>query len=109
LQGAAALTAFYGLDFADPSLEVLMRHRAILFGLLGLLLLGAAFRPAWRPLALAGGFASVLSFLALAHGASGANAAVMRVAAMDWVALAFLVVAAVVHARTVKAARTPRV
>ena len=99
LLGPAALASLYGLDFADPSLQVLMRHRAVLFGLLGMLLLGAVFRPAWRPMALVGGFASLGSFLALAYGTAGANAAVMRVAMVDWVALGCLVVAAALHLR----------
>lgn len=99
LQGAGALSTFYGLDFSDPSLEVLMRHRAVLFGLIGVLLAGAAFRPGWRPAALAAGFVCVLSFLALAHGADGANGAVMRVATMDWIALACLAVAGIMRVR----------
>ena len=101
LAGPAQLQALYGLDFADPSLQVLMRHRAVLFGLLGLLLAAAAFRPALRTLALIGGFASVLSFFALAYGTDGANAQVMRVATVDWLAFGCLVVAAALqlHAR----------
>lgn len=97
--GAAQLTSLYGLDFGDPSLQVLMRHRAVLFGLLGVLLLAAAFVPSLRTLALIGGFASVLSFFALAYGTPGANPQVMRVATVDWIAFACLVVAAVLHWR----------
>ena len=99
LLGPAQLQSLYGLDFADPSLEVLMRHRAVLFGIVGALLLVAAFRPALRPAALLAGFASVLSFFALAYGVDGANAQVMRVAAVDWIAFGCLVVAAVLHLR----------
>ena len=104
LLGAGALTALYGLDFADPSLQVLMRHRAVLFGIVGGLLGVAAFRPALRPAAQLAGFGSVLSFLALAYGTEGANAAVMKVAAVDLVALACLVAAAILHARARAAA-----
>jgi hypothetical protein len=99
LLGPAQLTSLYGLDFADPSLQILMRHRAVLFGLLGALLLAAAFRPTLRTLALIGGFASVVSFFALAYGIPGGNAQVMRVAAVDWVAFGCLVVAAGLHWR----------
>jgi hypothetical protein len=99
LYGPAQLAALYGLDFSDPSLQVLMRHRAVLFGLLGVLLAAAAFRPALRTIALIGGFASVLSFFALAYGIDGANAQVMRVAAVDWLAFACLVGAAALHVR----------
>ncbi len=93
--GAAQLTALYGLDFGDPDLAVLMRHRAVLFGLLGAFLLVAAFRPRWQPAALVAGFVSVLSFLVIAWSTGGYNAAVARVVTADLVALACLVVATV--------------
>ncbi|MFY8016778.1 MAG: phosphopantetheine adenylyltransferase, partial [Inhella sp.] len=50
--GAARLEQLYGLRMDEPNLLLLMRHRALLFGLLGLLLVAAAFRPAWQGLAL---------------------------------------------------------
>ena len=103
LLGAGALTALYGVDFADP--RVLMRHRAVLFGIVGGLLLAAAFRPALRTAALLAGFASVLSFLALAWGTDGANAAVMKVATVDGVALACLAVAAYLHVGSRRSSR----
>jgi hypothetical protein len=93
LLGAEALTRLYGLEFADPSLQVLMRHRAVLFGVVGGLLLAAAL----RPVALLAGFASVVSYFALAYGTDGANAHVLRVAAVDWLAFACLAVAAVLR------------
>jgi hypothetical protein len=95
--GPSQLQSLYGLDFADPSLQVLMRHRAVLFGLVGTLLAVAAFRPALRSTALVAGFGSVVPFLALAHGVDGANAQVMRVAAADWVALGCLAAAAAMY------------
>lgn len=93
--GPERLTALYGLEFHDPSLAILMRHRAVLFGLLGLFLVTAAFRPSlWLPAFLAA-FASVLSFLALAHGTGNYNPAVATVVIADWVALACLVPGAI--------------
>lgn len=98
--GSAQLTTLYGLDFGDPDLAILMRHRAVLFGLLGAFLLVAAFRPRWQSVALIAGFVSVLSFLAIAWSTGGYNAAVARVVTADLVALACLVVAAVLTAVT---------
>jgi len=95
--GADALTRLYGLDFSEPNLEILMRHRAVLFGLLGVLLVAAGFRPALRTVALLAGFASVLSFLALAWAVGDYGPAVARVVAADWVALGCLGVAAALH------------
>jgi len=95
--GADALTRLYGLDFSEPNLEILMRHRAVLFGLLGALLVAAGFRPALRTVALWAGFASVLSFLGLAWAVGDYGPAVARVVAADWVALGCLGVAAALH------------
>jgi hypothetical protein len=96
--GSARLATLYGLPFDEPNLVILMRHRAALFGLLGLFLLLAAFRPALQPLAFVAGFASVLSFLYLAWSVGGYNAQLGRVFAADLVALACLVVGAAVLA-----------
>jgi hypothetical protein len=92
--GAGRLRDLYGIPVEGPDLAILLRHRAVLFGLLGAFLALAAFRPALQGLALAAGFASVLAFLALAWATPGYNAALARVVWADWVALAGLVVAA---------------
>lgn len=91
--GAERLSTLYAVALPDPNLVVLMRHRAVLFGLLGLLLLGAAFRPAWQPLALAGGLLSVLSFLILAWPIGEYSAALRKIFVADLVALASLLAA----------------
>lgn len=90
--GAAQLTSLYGLTLGDPNEILLMRHRAVLFGILGTFLLVAAFRPAFRTAAFLGGFVSVGSFLWLARPFGDYNASVARVVAVDWIALAVLVV-----------------
>ena len=92
--GSEQLAALYGLSFSDPGLAILMRHRAVLFGLLGLFLVFAAFRPSLQPAAFAAGFISVASFLWLAWSTGGYNAQVARVVAADLVALACVVVGA---------------
>jgi hypothetical protein len=92
--GPERLSALYGLEIAEPNLAILMRHRAILFGLLGLFFLVAAFRPELQFGAIVVGFASVLSFLWIAWSVDGYNAQVRRVVVADEVALACLVVAA---------------
>ncbi len=103
--GSERLAALYGLNFDEPNLALLMRHRAVLFGLLGAFLLFAAFNRAWHTPALIGAAASVLSFLALAWFAGGAvNTQIQRVVIADIVALACLVVAGIAHALN----RSPR-
>lgn len=91
--GAERLATLYGLPFQEPNLLLLMRSRAVLFGLLGALLVYAALRPALQPLALFGGLVSVLSFLSLAWSSPGYNAALRRVVIADWLALAALLLA----------------
>lgn len=91
--GAAQLEALYGVPLEDPGLVLLLRHRAVLFALLGVLLVVAAFRRALVAPALVAGFTSVVGFLALAQGASLDNAAIARVVLADWIALALLLVA----------------
>ncbi|MEO8248671.1 MAG: phosphopantetheine adenylyltransferase [Burkholderiales bacterium] len=96
--GSERLAALYGLSFAEPNSAILMRHRAVLFGLLGLFFVFAAFRPAYQTLAFVAGFASVVSFLWLAWSIGGYNAEVSRIVMADIVALACLVVGASAHA-----------
>ena len=90
--GGDRLTALYGVAANEPNLAILMRHRAVLFGLLGVFLLCAAFQPALQPMAFVAGFVSVVSFLVLAGSVGGYNGQVARVVLADWVALAGLIV-----------------
>ncbi len=88
--GADRLTALYGVPMDDPNLEILMRHRAVLFGLLASFLFAAAFSPRLRGMAFGAGFVSVVSFLYLAASADGHNPLIGRVLTADVIALACL-------------------
>ncbi len=92
--GSAQLNALYGLSFDEVNLSILMRHRAVLFGLLGAFLLVAAFRPKFQWAAFMAGFVSVVSFLILAGSTGHYNAQIGRVSTADLVALACLMVGA---------------
>lgn len=100
--GAPRLTALYGISFDDANLAILMRHRAVLFGLLGTFLAFAAFRPTVQPLAFLAGFASVLSFLYLAWSVGGYNAQMGRVFIADVVALVCLAIGVAAYAFTAR-------
>ena len=91
--GAERLAVLYGQSFDDPNLLIMMRHRAVLFGLLGTLLLAAAFVTWLRPLALGAGLVSVISFILLAKLSPGYNEALRKVVIADWVALVGLLLA----------------
>ena len=95
--GPERLAALYGLPINEPNLEILMRHRAVLFGLLGVFLAYAAFVPAYRNVAFVAGFVSVLSFLYLAYSVGGYNAQIARVFTADVVALVCLLIGGALH------------
>ena len=90
--GNERLAALYGMDFSEPNLAILMRHRAVLFGLLGGFFLFAAFRPAWQRVAFVAGLVSVVSFLGLAGSVGGYNAHIAHVVTADVVAFVCLVI-----------------
>jgi len=96
--GASHLRVLYGLDFSDPSALLLMRHRAVLFGLLGTFFIIAAFVRPLQLSALVLAAVSVVSFLALSFAVGGFNASIARVVAVDWVALALLLVGSLAYA-----------
>jgi hypothetical protein len=89
---AARVSALYGIPVDEPNLELLLRHRAVLFAWLGGFCVAAAFQPRWQGAALLAAGISVLSFLALAWQIGGLNAALLRVVRVDAVATALLVV-----------------
>jgi hypothetical protein len=91
LAGAAQLTRLYGIEVSDPTLLVLLRHRAVLFGLLGLALIAAAFVPGLQAPALVAGLVATTSFVALVWLTPGTAAALTRVVMVDLAAIALLV------------------
>lgn len=91
----ARLELLYGVKLDDPNLVILMRHRAILLGIVGALLAVAAFREPLRPTATVAGFVSMLSFVAIAYAVPGRNTELRRVANIDIFASALLLAASV--------------
>ena len=89
----AMLTRLYGVAIDEPDLSVLMRHRAVLFGVVGGLLVAAAFVPSWRGVAAAAALISMVSFTALAWLTPGSSPAIDRIATIDVVASAVLLLA----------------
>ena len=95
---ATRLFDLYGITFDDPNLEILMRHRAVLFGLLGMFLISSAFLPNLQLAALITGFVSVVSFLYLAYSVGGYNDQVNRIVTADKAALVCLLVGSIAYA-----------
>ena len=82
--GVERLNSLYGISIDNPDLAILMRHRAVLFGLLGLLCVYAAVKPSLQFIALTAGALSVGSFLFLAYAAGGYNEELHRVSLPIW-------------------------
>jgi hypothetical protein len=73
----------YGVLIEGAAFGVLMRHRAVLLAILGLLLIGAAFRTAWRVPAIAAAVISKVTFLTLMRIEAPGTGPLDRIAAFD--------------------------
>ena len=60
--GADRINSLYGISITNGNLEILMRHRAVLFGILGVFFVYAAFNSAIQPIAFVAAFISLASF-----------------------------------------------
>lgn len=89
--GHQKLLLIYGISFTDANALILMRDRAVLFGLLGVFMLAAAFVPKYQTAAFAAGLLSVGSFMWLAWSSGGTNPQIGNVFAVDVVVLLCLV------------------
>jgi len=92
--GGSHLYSLYGVKIEDPNLLILMRHRAVLFALLGALLVYAAFKPSFHAVAILGGLVSATAFLWLAMITSEYNSSMTKVLYADVIAIVCLLVAA---------------
>jgi hypothetical protein len=102
LLGPDHLRRLYGIAVDDANMGILLQHRAVLFGLLGGLLIAAAFRPELRVAALVMGIGSTVSFLVIAWSAGGYNPQLARVVYADIAAVLLLVVAAAIEWRATR-------
>lgn len=84
--GASRLEALYGISIGNSDLELLMRHRAVLFGLLASFFAYAGFKADLQPLALVGSFLSVSSFFFLAAQSAPLGAAMWNIVWGDVIA-----------------------
>ena len=95
--GAERLAALYAVEMTDSNLEILMRHRAVLLGILGGILAYAAFNPNIQPIAFVAAFISVTSFFFLCFSMGDFNDAIRKVVIADIVASIALVGAVVLY------------
>lgn len=91
--GQQRVNALYDIEIVDKNIAILMRHRAILFGILGSLFAYAAFKPALQPPAMVAAAFSIASFFYLAFSTGGYNKAMRRVVGADIIAAIALALA----------------
>lgn len=92
---AGKLERLYGLTITDPNLEILLRHRAILFGIVGALLIAAIFKSEWRTPAIAAGLVSMVTFIILTLSTQGYTGAFKHIVIADIIGIAALIIATV--------------
>ncbi|MEM7433351.1 MAG: phosphopantetheine adenylyltransferase [Pseudomonadota bacterium] len=93
---AGQLETLYGLSFENNDLVILMRHRAILFGLLGAFMIYAAFRPTLQTLACIAGLISMLAFVVLAYASQPFGEALRKIVIADVIGSLLLLAALIV-------------
>ena len=92
---ADQLTKLYGVNSSDNNLLILLKHRALLFGLIGGFIIYAAFIPSLHKLAFIFGFISMLGFVIIAWNTGGYNELLKRIFTIDLIALLLLIIALV--------------
>ena len=100
LLGARQLQRLYGVALDHPDLIVLMRHRALLFAVLGIGLIAAVAWPSLRTAMLLAGLVSTAGFCVLAATQPELGGALRRVAWIDLPIALGLALVLVQHVRT---------
>lgn len=99
LASAQQLESAYGVVLASEELQILMRHRALLFGVLGGFVLVSVFKPVYQTAAMLMAGISMIGFAALVLSASGYNTEIAKVLSVDFVGIGFLALALVLRSR----------
>jgi len=89
--GAERISSLYQVELADRNIEILMRHRAVLFGILGAFFAYAAFNAPLQLIAFTMASISIVAFLYLGFSVGDYNAAIRTVIIADVFALVCLV------------------
>jgi len=97
--GPRQLDDLYGIGTVSGDVDVLLRHRAVLLGLVGMILIVAAFVRSLRVIATAVGVVSTASFIVVAMIGDTSTSELHRVVVIDIAAMGMLTVAAVAEMR----------
>ena len=94
IASAEVLARLYGIAQLEGDLLLLMRHRALLFGILGVVIFVSVARPHLQPTAISAGLTSMLGFLVLAALAGDTGARLQGVIWADVIGSVALLVCA---------------
>jgi len=92
---ADRLAQAYGIDLFGNDLVILLRHRAILFGVLGGFIIYSVFVPIYQAPAMAA--VAMVAYVVLMHSVGNYNQELYRVMLVDYVGIACLVGAALIR------------
>lgn len=87
------LESAYSISLENNDLIILMRHRALLFGVLGGLILYSAFSPFYQGVAMTMAAVSMVGYAALVFLVGGYNKSIFKVLVIDIVGIVFLTIA----------------
>jgi len=83
----------YGLDVNDNNLAILLRHRALLFGLIGGFIIYSIFNSKYQVAAITLAAFSMLGYLYFFYSINNSNPALFKIAQIDILGIALLTIA----------------
>ena len=92
---ATNLEQAYSVELANNDLIILMRHRALLFGIIGGFILFSVLAPSYQTPAMIMAAVSMIGFLYLAWTVGGYNDAISQIAMIDSAGIVCLALAAI--------------
>ena len=96
---AEVLATAYNIPAPEGDLLILMRHRALLFGVVGSIVLVSAFRRQLQPTAMVAAFVTMIGFIVLTLGSGEYGQKIYNVMLIDVFSTVLLVVAALLRFR----------
>ena len=92
---ADKLSSAYSVELIGNDIIILMRHRALLFGLVGGFILYSVFKPSYQSVAMVMAAISMLGFLYFVWESGDYNASIAKIAIIDLVGIVCLVIVSV--------------
>jgi len=88
---ASKIAQAYSVELVSNDLIILMRHRALLFGIVGGFVLYSIIAPQYQVVAMVMAAISMLGFLGLMWSVGGYNSSILKVAIVDVVGVGFFI------------------